>query len=66
MKRLYYGHHEKFRNMREPAHRTHVLVKTGLLRPSGLRQFFEVPLNFEVLYRHWTIDEGRAPKYGSD
>jgi len=29
--------------MREPAHETHVLVRTGLLRPSGLRQFFEVP-----------------------
>ena len=29
--------------MREPAHETHVMVRTGLLRPSGLRQFFEVP-----------------------
>jgi hypothetical protein len=42
--RLTYGHHEKFRNTREPAHETHVLVRTGLLRPSVLQQFFEVPL----------------------
>jgi hypothetical protein len=32
----YIGYHEKFKNMREPAHETHVLVRTGLLRSSVL------------------------------
>jgi tetratricopeptide (TPR) repeat protein len=44
------GQHEKFRNTREPAHETHVLVRTGLLRPSVLQQFFEVPYNQSILY----------------
>jgi len=43
--RLILGHLEKFRNTREPTHETHVLVRTGLLRPSGQQQFFEVPIS---------------------
>jgi hypothetical protein len=37
------GHREKFNYEREPADETHVLLRTGPMCFSGLRQFFVVP-----------------------